>query len=405
MNPAWPLVPLGELLARVSRAEAVDPSMAYRLLGAHWYAKGLYIKDVKPGSEIRAQKLFRVEEGDFVYNRLFGWKGSFAIATRDDHGCYVSNEFPCFSLDLHRLDPQYLWRYFSRSMLWQEALGLSAGGTPTSRNRLKEESLLSLRIPLPPPAEQRRIVARIEELAAKIEEARALRQQSVQAAEALALSEISREFGRLSQHPKAAIRALGINGESPVQTGPFGAQLHASEFVSQGVPVLNVGNVWPEGLRFDRLDRVLPEKAAQLSRYSLKPGDLLFARSGATLGKVCLVPDECDGWLMTGHLFRVRFDQERIYSRFAFAALRGVHSIRAQVLGQVRGATRPGYNTTLLGNVEIPVPPLTEQRRIVAELDALEARVDALKHLQAETAAELDALLPSILDKAFKGEL
>jgi type I restriction enzyme S subunit len=50
-------------------------------------------------------------------------------------------------------------------------------------------------------------------------------------------------------------------------------------------------------------------------------------------------------------------------------------------------------------------PPLPEQRRIVAELDALQAEVDVLKSLQAETTAELDALLPAILDRAFKGEL
>ena len=56
---------------------------------------------------------------------------------------------------------------------------------------------------------------------------------------------------------------------------------------------------------------------------------------------------------------------------------------------------------------ELLVPPhsLSEQRRIVAELDALQAEVDTLKRLQAETASQLDALLPSILDKAFKGEL
>jgi type I restriction enzyme S subunit len=51
------------------------------------------------------------------------------------------------------------------------------------------------------------------------------------------------------------------------------------------------------------------------------------------------------------------------------------------------------------------VPPLSEQRRIVAELDALLAEVDALNRMQAETSAELDALLPSFLDKLFKGEL
>jgi type I restriction enzyme S subunit len=53
----------------------------------------------------------------------------------------------------------------------------------------------------------------------------------------------------------------------------------------------------------------------------------------------------------------------------------------------------------------IPLPPLSEQRRVVAELDTLQAEVDALKRLQAETTAGLDALLPAILDRAFKGEL
>jgi type I restriction enzyme S subunit len=108
---------------------------------------------------------------------------------------------------------------------------------------------------------------------------------------------------------------------------------------------------------------------------------------------------------MTGHLFRVRFDQSRCDPHFAFAALRGARSIRSQVFDQVRGATRPGFNTTLLSNVKLPVPPLPEQRRIVAYLDDLQAKVDQLKTLQAQTAAELDALLPSILDRAFRGEL
>ena len=53
----------------------------------------------------------------------------------------------------------------------------------------------------------------------------------------------------------------------------------------------------------------------------------------------------------------------------------------------------------------VPVPPLAEQRRIVADLDGLQAKVDGLKALQEKTATELDALLPAILDKAFKGEL
>ena len=67
-----------------------------------------------------------------------------------------------------------------------------------------------------------------------------------------------------------------------------------------------------------------------------------------------------------------------------------------------------GLRSLSVGRIKsicVPVPPLAEQRRIVAELDALQAEVGALKPLQSETAAELDALHPALLDKAFKGEL
>lgn len=100
----WPMVPLGEVLTPVSRPESVQPRCNYRILGAHWYAGGLYIKQELSGAEIRAAKVYRVEEGDFVYNRLFAWKGSFAIATKENHGCCVSNEFPCFRVSAQRLE-------------------------------------------------------------------------------------------------------------------------------------------------------------------------------------------------------------------------------------------------------------------------------------------------------------
>ena len=69
------------------------------------------------------------------------------------------------------------------------------------------------------------------------------------------------------------------------------------------------------------------------------------------------------------------------------------------------GSAQPTVPLHAIRELPIPVPPLAEQRHIVAELDALQAKADALKKLQTETAAELDALLPSILDHAFKGDL
>jgi hypothetical protein len=67
MSKNFPMVLLGEVLVPVSRPEPVNPNNMYHILGAHWYAKGLYVKDIKSGSGIQADKVYRVERDDFVY--------------------------------------------------------------------------------------------------------------------------------------------------------------------------------------------------------------------------------------------------------------------------------------------------------------------------------------------------
>ena len=93
---------------------------------------------------------------------------------------------------------------------------------------------------------------------------------------------------------------------------------------------------------------------------------------------------------------------ERTTPEFIYLA---VEYAKRVALAEATQTTQPNINLSNLERLEIYVPALQAQRRIVAELDALQAQVDALKNLQGETGAELDALLPSILDRAFKGEL
>jgi type I restriction enzyme, S subunit len=401
MNSPWPKVKLGEVLTPVSRPEIVDPSKVYRILGAHWYATGLYTKDVKPGSGVQAKWLYRVEEGDFVYNRLFAWKGSFALATGDNAGCYVSNEFPCFVIRSDRVDGRYLWRYFSQASAWDEALGLSTGGTPTSRNRLKEDKLLEMEIPLPPLVEQRRIVARIEELAAKIDETRNMRQQAAGEAEGL----ISATISALSYSHRSNERTVAdiLGGSEQLKNGKslksFG---DTSDFRCLTLSAVRNGRVSVTD------SKPVPMMQDEAAPFLVKKGDVFVVRGNGSkdlCGRAGLVVEEQNSLIFPDLFIRVSLPPAEILPDF-FVAVWNSAATRRVI--EEKAKTTSGIWKINQGHIlstMIPVPPLSDQHRIVAELDALQAKVDALKRAQTETAAELDALLPSILDQAFRGEL
>lgn len=166
LNTEYKRHPLGELVRQVRREQIVDPSTEYRLLGVRWYGEGLFVREEKPGNEIAAKKLYRVESGDFVYNRLFAWKGSFAVAGEESAGCHVSGEFPTFEVDREAIDVRYLLGLFSDPAVWEIVEDHSVGGTPTSRNRLKEAMFLKLEVPLPPMNEQRELAGLVDRVRA-----------------------------------------------------------------------------------------------------------------------------------------------------------------------------------------------------------------------------------------------
>lgn len=395
---SFPRVRLGELLHLAERWEEPAPGRTYRQLGVRLWGRGAYERPPLDGSGTRYARLNRVEAGDVVFNKIWARHGSVAVVPPALSGCYVSSEFPSFRPNRDRLEPGW-FHWITKTRAFWSACDLASQGT-SGKNRIRPEAILAIEVPAPEIGRQRRLTERIELLASQIETARGLAQQSVKQREALLPRGISQVFDRLVACPLVPIRTLGTDGQDPIQTGPFGAQLHASEFVEQGVPVLNVGNVSPDGLRLERLDHVTREKAAQLSRYVLQPGDLLFARTGATLGKVGVVPDGCRGWLMTGHLFRIRFDAKRVDADFACAAFVGAHAVHEQIFSQVRGATRPGYNTTLLGRIRLPLPPLDQQQRIARALTAFRAWIERLSRQQAEVASQIEALLDVLVSRA-----
>lgn len=140
---------LGEILREVPRPRRVDTSTVYRMLGVRWYGEGLFVRESKLGSELRARTVYEIAPGDIVYNRLFAWKGSFALADASHAGTFASNEFPAFAVKSDGISPEYVVAWLCRPEVWELAEEASTGSTPTSRNRLKIERFLDLEISLP----------------------------------------------------------------------------------------------------------------------------------------------------------------------------------------------------------------------------------------------------------------
>jgi type I restriction enzyme S subunit len=394
---SWHEVALGELLAPVARIETVEAGRDYPLLGARWYAKGLYIKETKSGAEIRARTLYRVQAGDFVYNRLFAWKGSFAIASEEHDGCFVSNEFPCFEADRDRLDPRFLRLYFSRQKAWSEAFGLSSGSTPTSRNRLKEEQFLRMRLPLPPLSEQQRIVALIEGLAAKVADARALSQQASAETSAIINSAMLRIFRPGPQREDVPLESVCFEIIDNLHSNPV--------YSDEGVACVRSPDVsWGKLRLATALKTSEEEYVRRTVRGEPRTDDIILVREGGGTGKAAIV-EEGQRFSLGQRVMLLRPDSRRVVPRFFLHQLLSPAIYEEQILALLKGSASPHLNIGALRKFRFYLPSISEQHAVVTYLDKLQAKIDLLSGFQAETAAELDALLPSILDKAFKGEL
>jgi type I restriction enzyme S subunit len=399
MSKAAPKAKLGDVLRHRKEFITIDDLTTYKRPRVQLHVQGIVQRDEVPGAFIKTKTQQVCRTGEFLVAEIDAKVGGFGIVPESLNRSIVSSHYFLFVVDESKLDRRFL-DFFIRTPAFYEQV--AAQGS-TNYAAIRPSHVLGYEIPLPPLADQWRVVARIEELATQIHEARALREQAIDETKAVPHARARLLLSAITELPTQLADWLDPSREG-IQTGPFGAQLSNSEFTESGVPLLTIGNIQYSGLDPSELKFVSPVKAEQLSRYRVRAGDILFARMG-TVGRCCVVPKQADGWLINYHIIRAALDTSRIEPRFVHWTIRASTDIETYLDDKIRGATRAGVNSKIVAALPCRVPALPEQRRIVCELDALQAEVDALKRLQAETAVELDALLPSVLDKAFKGEL
>jgi type I restriction enzyme S subunit len=395
MSHAWSTVTLRDVLHLTIDAVNVDPAISYPIAGVYSFARGLFARVPISGTETTYKTLHCLHRNDFVLSQLKGWEGAIARIPDEFDGWFLSPQFPTFRAEPDSLDVAYLEWYCKQAKVWEELKNRSRG-MGARRDSVSPTQFLSLAIPLPPLEEQRRIVARIEELAAKIEEARGLRREVVEEAKGLVSAEITQTLSKIKYQTKKATLAS-------VACSITDGNHQAPPKADNGIPFIFINHIASGKLNFSGCNYVPEDYYQSLSPIRVpQRGDLLYTAVGS-YGIPCLV-DTDDAFCFQRHIAIIKPNSEVISSAY----LKWILSSKDVYEQATKFATGSAQLTVPLSGIRqltFPLPSMELQNQLAAHFEEMDCQVDALKRRQAETSAELDALLPSILDKAFKGEL
>ena len=299
------------------------------------------------------------------------------------------------------IDSRFLF-YLTRSDLYRGLISsLSAG---TNINNLKGSDLLSWEIPLPPLAEQKRIVALLDEAFAGIDEAKAKAEANLQDAADLFASKLEAVFSPTAKKWSNSTVGKAISsGRGEVKTGPFGTKLSASEYGKDGVPVISVGEIrMGEIILHDRTPRVGLSVTSRMPEYLLEKGDIVFGRKGG-VERSAYVTESQAGWFLGSDGIRLRLPSSFNKWFIAYQLMRPAH--QNWIKAKATGTTMPSLNQGIIEGIPLLLCDHDQQASVVRELAEFKLQSQPLKEMYVKKIAELKILKSSILLQAFAGKL
>ena len=393
----WQKVRMGSILEKSDEWTNIEPDKSYKQVTIRLWGKGVNLRNEGLGVEIAASRQLIARSNQFILSRIDARNGAFGIIPEFLDGAVVSNDFPVFKISLSLLVPCFLdWTSKTRHFV---SICKAASEGTTNRVRLNIEKFLNAEIMLPSTKEQRRIVARIEELAARIEEARELRSRAVEEADILVNKCSEYLFDNKDCNTRSIESICEVKG---------GIQ-KSSERAPGANPRRYITVAHVQRNRIDISDpRYFEVSEEELEKWRLLPGDVLVIEGNGSadqIGRTALFCGEIDDCVHQNHVIRIRPNQTRVLPDYLNGFL---NSPLGQKEMRERSRTTSGLFNLSVGRIKsiyVPLPAFNDQRLIVERIRDLQSKFDLLKRHQAETAAALDALLPAVLERAFRGEL
>jgi len=290
--------------------------------------------------------------------------------------------------------------------------------TGTTRLKLNQGQMKKFPVKFPPLPEQERIVAKIEELFTQLEAGTAalervqagLKRYKASVLKAACEGKLleNREIEISGELPEGwkwvQISAFLDNKRGAMKTGPFGSLLKKHEHRESGVPVIGIENIKNMEFVLGSKIHITEEKADQLAGYDLQPGDIVISRSG-TVGEVAVIPDYLGNARMSTNIMRVCLDKSVMLPKFFTFLFNGSPIVLEQVADLCKGSTRNFLNQHILKSINFPLPPLEEQRQIVAEVERRLSLAVGVESTLAASLSRAGRLRQSVLKSAFEGRL
>lgn len=182
-------------------------------------------------------------------------------------------------------------------------------------------------------------------------------------------------------------------GGGDIQTGPFGSQLHASDYVPNGIPSIMPQNIGDNRVVPDGIARITEQDAERLSRYRVRPRDIVYSRRG-DVERRALIRQLENGWLCGTGCLRVRFGGGQIDAVYASYYL-GDPRVREWIVRHAHGATMPNLNTGILSELPFLIPPAEDQRAIARVLGTMDDKIELNRRMNETSESMAQALFKS----------
>lgn len=363
----------------------------------------------KDGSNLDRSAYKLVQPRDIAYNKMRAWQG--AIGASEFRGI-VSPAYVVMRLRADDCLSSYYHHLFRTVQFAKEAERWSYGITSDMWS-LRPEHFKMIYTTSPPLAEQAAIVRFVDWANGRLERAMRLKRRQIALLNEQKQAIIHRAVTR-GLDPNVKLKPSGVEwlGDVPehwevraigtittlIQTGPFGSQLHSSEYVSSGIPVINPSHMSGGRLKPAPEVSIRGEKASELSRHMLRSGDIVIARRGE-LGRCALVEAAEEGWICgTGSLL-LRSIASAVTPAF-FQLVFSSHGIADMLSLSSIGSTMANLNAGTVARQRLPLPPIDEQEQIVhfiykeAEIVAtyisrLERQIDLLREYRTRLVSDV----------------